>query len=206
MTKLKTLIIAFVLLSISFANAQDEPKKFALQIGTGIGFIGLQRINGGAYSGPNITTQGGVPIYIFIPSSFFLTINASERFKWFEPFLEIQNGNFSSDKTYQDRNLKVNMHFLNFNFGAKIHPIKPMFGIDPYVKGTMYIPIYDYTMTTNTNINNPNSVILEDSNNSSAGLFGLAVGGDYMFTKNLGVYLQVGYGFEVVQLGGVIKL
>ena len=206
MTKLKTSIIAFVLLSFSFANAQDEPKKFALQIGTGTGFIGLQRINGGAYSGPNIAMQGGVPIYNFVPSSFFLTINASLRYNWFEPFLEIQNGNFSSDKTYLARNLKVNMHFLNFNFGVKIHPIKPMFGIDPYVKGTMYIPIYDYTMTENTNINNPNAVIIEDSNNSAAGLFGLAVGGDYMFTKNLGAYLQLGYGFELIQFGAKIKL
>lgn len=206
MTRLKITFIAILLLSVSFAKAQNEPKKFALEIGTGAGFLGLQRINGGAYSGPNITTQGGVPIYNFVPSSFFFTVNASERWHWLEPFIEIENGNFTSDKTFQSRNLKVNMHFLNFNFGAKVHPIAPIFGIDPYVRGVVNVPIYDYKMSENTNVNNPNSVIVDTSNVSAAFLLGLSVGGDYMFTKNWGAYLQVGYGFEVVQLGAVLKL
>jgi hypothetical protein len=206
MKTIKVITLLLVSMIASYSTAQTEYKKFSFSVGTGTGFTGLSMVNGGAYSGAKVTTQGGVPIYNFLPSSMFLTFEGSARWNWFEPFIELQNGNFHSDKTYQDRNLKADLHFLNFNFGAKIRPIKPIFNIDPYVKVEAFLPIYDGTFSENSNVNNPNAVIIDDTVVSAGGFFGLSVGGDYMFTKNLGAYLQLGYGFNVVQLGAVLKL
>jgi len=211
-TKLLVAISAlFIFISVhaqsifSRANAQSDYKKFSLSVGTGAGFVGLSRVDDGAYTGANGFNIYGMP-YDFKLSSMPLMFAASARWNKIEPFIELEMVNFQSNTTKFNMNVKADINFVNFNFGCKYRPIAPIFGIDPYVQALLYLPIYNYADVINTNTNDPNGVVLENTNVGFKPLLGFYVGGDYMFTKNLGSYLQIGYGFEVVQLGAVVKL
>ncbi|MFZ4399106.1 MAG: hypothetical protein ACOYO1_03640 [Bacteroidales bacterium] len=206
--KLKITLFVLMLLSLSFVNAQTENKNFSFQIGTGFGFKGLQRVNGGAFDGSDVTLFGITPIYDFKVSSLFFAVGGSVRFKHFEWDIEFEKVNFESNVIYQlNRRKEAQLNFTNFNIAVKYYPfLEPLKGFQPYIKGYLYNVIYTDHQQDTPDITNPNSTPIEESNVGYSPLLGLSLGTDYMFNQHFGAYLQFGYGFEFCQFGGVYKL
>lgn len=176
-----------------------------MRLGTGIGWQGLPRVNGGYFKGPNVnSTTNGIPKYDFKYKPLYYSISASARRKHFDFGLEYAHANFHSDVTYFDTRRIADLKFNLWNFNTRFIPFqKPKLGFQPFVEGGLNLWFYNYTdIDTSPLLIKP----LESSSASLKFAFTAFVGTDYYFSKNFGVYVKAGYGFEICQFGVVVKL
>ncbi|MDD2797910.1 MAG: hypothetical protein PHV20_04890 [Bacteroidales bacterium] len=209
MTKFRIILVLLMLLIFNSIFAY-KPGVLGFQIGTGFGGEGLHRVNGGAYAGKNVTMDGNVARYNFKASPVYFSVGANVgRFKHTEWDIELESVTYTSSVLNYDRLLDAKLHFTNFNIGIKYLPLsEPLMQgkLTPYIKGSLYNSIYTMESTENTNVKNPNAVIIDESNVDYVPMLGLHVGANYMYTKHLGGYAQIGYGFEFCQFGLVLQL
>lgn len=209
MTKIRLAFFALMLMAIGSASAY-KPGVLGIQIGTGFGAEGIRRVNGGAFAGKNITMDGNVARYDFKASPIYFSVGANVgRFKHTEWDIELENVTYTSSVLNYDRLLDATLHFTNFNIGIKYLPFsEPLLQgkLTPYVKGSLYNSIYTMKSSENTNVKNPNAVIIDESNVNYVPMLGVHVGANYMYTRHLGGYAQIGYGFEFCQFGIVLQL
>jgi hypothetical protein len=210
MKKIKILLIVILMLTVSVVSAEIKG-KLGIQIGTGFGIEGLNRVNGGAYHGKNITMEGNDPRWNFKASPIYLSVGANVgRFKHTEWDIELENVKYTSTTIYGGRKLDATLSFMNFNVGIKYLPFsEPILDgkLLPYIKGSLYNAIYHLKSTENPDYKNPNyDIRIDESNVGYAPLLGLHVGANYMYTKHIGAYAQIGYGFEFCQFGAIYQL
>lgn len=188
------LIIGIFFTFYSSINAQA---KYSLQAGTGIGFQGLGKINGGYF------VESTSPHFDFKYSPIHYSIGANMKWKQIEFGIEYESINMKSDvtETLSLRRNESELDFSVFNLSFKYFPLKTKFHkLNPYLKGYLHQVIYVYTDKL-TFVNAPTMVPITSRNSDYKPLLGIYVGAEYELIKRLDAYAQFGYGFETMQVG-----
>jgi hypothetical protein len=201
----KLVVKIFVLILITTAGYSQA--HFSINLGTGFGFQGLRKINGGAYSGDKVSRNpDGSPYWDFKNQFPYYVVGANIGWKKAEFGFEVGSANFKSDLSYLITRTEAEINFLNINMSYKYKPLdNSIKGFEPYIKGYFDNLLYVYTHNT-TPIQSENGVGITGRTSDWNPIFGIYVGTDYMITKHVGAYLQIGYGFETCQFGTFYKI
>lgn len=196
--KKQTLFVLAVFTMI-FVNAQKQSNtgNFSLRLSSAIGFPALSKINGGAFKGPNVNTDGsGNAWYNFKIQPVYVLLGGYARRERFEFGLELGKATFKSDVTMPYGQQQISyLKYLLWNFDTKYYVLKESKQkFSPFIDGCLNAMFQSYS---------DKRTGYDES--SSANLYlrlGGFVGTDYQLNNHFSATGKVGIGaFEFFQFG-----
>jgi hypothetical protein len=199
MKKTILFVALFVLIALH-ANSQDYKRSgISVAVSSGAGFLVLNQVNGGAF---------GQSPYNFKPSLSYWGASFEAKRKLHGFGIEYEQQKFG-EKTYvaltgmniKDMTTVSQVQFNYFNLYYKFHIPFEYKKINPYIKGSLILPIYvySYERTWTDTFSGPGSD--SNSNPSMGGSFAIHVGANYHINDTFSAFTELGAGPVIWKLG-----
>lgn len=182
------LFLAIFMLTALHSFSQNYNKSgLSVALSSGAGFLVLNQVNGGAY---------GQNPFNFKPNSLYWGASFEAKHKLHGFGIEYENQKFGETTLVGQIETVSQLQFSYFNMYYKFHIPFEYKKINPYIKGSLILPIYVRSeVRTWTNGSD------ESSNAGMGGSFAIHVGANYHINDTFSAFTELGAGPMIWKLG-----
>lgn len=195
----KAILFLAIFTTLNSFSQDYDMSGFSFALSSGAGFLVLNQVNGGAF---------GQSPYNFKPSLSYWGASFEAKHKLHGFGIEYEQQKFG-EKTYvaltgvniKDLTTISQVKFNYFNLYYKFYIPFEYKKINPYIKGSLILPIYvySYEKTWTDTFSGPGSDSY--SNPSMGGSFAIHVGANYHLTDTFSAFTELGVGPVIWKLG-----